>query len=370
MTSKLLENYISILIYTLLCMFIFNNFLWSIPITCGDDACVYMNYAKNLVEGNVFAYDSRNIPSEGFSSLIFLLLLTPFEYLGINLLFATIFINICSILVVVWYATLIYKMTSNYLASNSFTYIFSIFFLVLLLSDANINFIIGAGFEGLLSPAVIFIAFYLFIKVYLSDEASNNLLVGKIILIFLIMFLSFLVRPENLLVIFVIVGMFLFLPRNKIALLCGVSALILCLAIYLLFKNYYFSDVFPTGFYRKVHPEEGLPGYKYVKDALVHYKYLVLSIAVLIGFVLWQSCYHFQKFNKISTVKLVVYLFSTSALLISVFFLFVVPIVGYGNRYLIFPIISFYFLLAYLIVYLTENVIDCSLTWNGRLHDF
>ena len=36
-----------------------------------DDTYIYFNYARNLVAGRPFAYGSRNIASEGFTSAIY-----------------------------------------------------------------------------------------------------------------------------------------------------------------------------------------------------------------------------------------------------------------------------------------------------------
>jgi hypothetical protein len=49
-----------------------------------DDAYVYFTYARNFVEGRPFAYDPRNIPSEGFTSLLYMLMLVPAELLRVN----------------------------------------------------------------------------------------------------------------------------------------------------------------------------------------------------------------------------------------------------------------------------------------------
>ena len=43
--------------------------LASIRLETNDDVFVYFNYARNFCDGRPFAYDPRNLPSEGFTSL-------------------------------------------------------------------------------------------------------------------------------------------------------------------------------------------------------------------------------------------------------------------------------------------------------------
>lgn len=351
-------NLINIFVYVAtfyLLAVLFNRFLGTIPITPNDDTCVYFNYARNFVEGNIFAYDSRNIPSEGFSSLIFLLLLVPFEYFKINLLFAAILINILSIFLIIWFGALIYKLTLNN-SAPSFTLLFAAIFASLLTLDPNISLVIGWGFETLLSPAIIFAAFYFFLKaLLLSSNIYNDtqllnekVLKNSIIFSFIAIFLSILIRPENILLVSVLLILGTILLKNKIKLIYGLLAFILCLTLYLLFKWFYFSDLFPTGYYRKVHPEIGWPGYEYVKSMLMYYQYHFYIVMLL-------SILSIGISTKRSLLLAVLAIFASSAFAIITFFLFVVPIIAHGNRYLIFPIVVCYFLLAYLMVYFLET---------------
>ena len=68
-----------------------------IDVFANDDVYIYFNYAKNFVAGRPFAYDPRNIASEGFTSAIYLLLLVPFEAVGINMMFAAVILNLAAI---------------------------------------------------------------------------------------------------------------------------------------------------------------------------------------------------------------------------------------------------------------------------------
>lgn len=334
---------------------LFNRFLGTIPITPNDDTCVYFNYAKNVVEGNIFAYDSRNIPSEGFSSLIFLLLLVPFEYFGINLLFAAILINILSICLIIWFGALIYKLTSNH-SAPSFTLLFAAIFASLLTLDTNLSLVIGWGFETLLSPAIIFAAFYFFLKAssislnnYHDTQLPNEKVLRNLVVFsFIAIFLSILIRPENILLISVLLTIGMILFNYRITINFGLLAFALCLTVYLLFKFFYFADLFPTGFYRKVHPEIGWPGYEYVKSMLVNYQYQLYIVILLSILNVWIS-------TKRNLLLAVLAIFISSAFVITTFFIFVVPIIAHGNRYLIFPIVVCYFLLAYLMVYFLET---------------
>ena len=70
--------------------------------SANDDTYIYFNYAKNLVAGRPFAYDPRNIASEGFTSAIYLLLLVPLEAAGINMMFAAVILNLAAIALIIY----------------------------------------------------------------------------------------------------------------------------------------------------------------------------------------------------------------------------------------------------------------------------
>jgi hypothetical protein len=345
--NKFLEQFINYTLYFLLFGFffwLFSQFIVELPITPIDDTCVYFNYAKNLVAGNLFAYDARNIPSEGFTSLIFLILLVPFEYFGINLLFAAIVINIAALLLVLWTGLGLYQTISRY-HFQIFQYLFVIIFAILLILDHNLSIMIGMGFESILSPAFIFISFYFI----LADQSSRNTSLAaeksnkSNNYSFIFLFLATLIRPENVLITPLLIGIMGLKGESRRNLFYSVLLFGICFALYFSFKLFYFNDIFPTAYYRKFGMHTTLAGYEYVFQMLHHYANHIFIIFSLLATLLFFDRRNLKRY------LIVITLFIGTASILILFFLFVNPIVGYGNRFLVVPIVIIYFLLASLL---------------------
>lgn len=354
--SEQLIDYTSYLLLFSLFFWLFSQFLAELPVAAIDDTCVYFNYAKNLVAGNLFAYDARNIPSEGFTSLIFLILLVPFEYFGINLLFAAIVINIIALLMIIWVGLGLYQILSRH-HFQIFQYLFVIIFTILLLLDHNISIMIGMGFESVLSPAFLLIAFYFL----LADKSSqNNQISEKIFSRFnsysvIFLFLAILIRPENILIVPLLFGTMWWKQNSLRNVLYSVILFTLFFALYLWFKFIYFNDIFPTAYYRKLGSQNAFIGYEYVSQALRYYANHIATVFSLLAILLILDRKNFKHYLIIAT------LFIGTAVLLAGFFLFVNPIVGYGNRFLIVTIVIIYFLLANFLALLLEQLFKTKL---------
>jgi hypothetical protein len=360
------HQYLDLLAYLLFFGFfywLFNNFIATLPVTALDDTCVYFNYAKNIVDGNWFAYDARNLPSEGFTSLIFLLLLALFKYFSLNLLFAAIMINLFALVAVIWFGLLIYQTIAR-TEHELFSYLFLMIFSTFLVFDPNIATMIGMGFESLLSPALIFAAFYLLLVNYQPqiENLSAKSLNKSIISSFILLFFAILVRPENLLIMGVFTFMALWMLPRKRVVIYGILLFGMCLASYLIFKFMYFGDIFPTAYYRKLNEHGALVGYYYVVNTLTYYlTNIFIIIMLLITAMLFERA-------RATHYFLIFTLFALSALIISGFFLFVSPIVGYGGRFLVIPIILIHFSFACLLTLALEQGFKTQLANNYQLY--
>ena len=106
---------------------------------------------RTLVAGRPFAYDPRNIPSEGFTSVIYLLLLVPFEAAGINMMFAAVILNLAAVAVILY---LIYRVLRvDRVLEGGFLLIAVSLFALFMARDTNIPTIVGRGLETMLGPA-------------------------------------------------------------------------------------------------------------------------------------------------------------------------------------------------------------------------
>jgi hypothetical protein len=84
------------------------GYLARIDLWPNDAGYVYFTYARNFVAGRPFAYDQRGLRSEGVPSPLLLLMLVPFEWLGVNPYLAALLLSWlgAALSVGLWTATL------------------------------------------------------------------------------------------------------------------------------------------------------------------------------------------------------------------------------------------------------------------------
>jgi hypothetical protein len=346
-------------------------FLSNTEIVANDDVYVYFNYARNLVEGRPFAYDHRGIPSEGFTSLLYVLILAPFEYLKVNLMFAGFMINTLALAATVYAAALLARASG--LAKDKSLPFFLLVFSAALVFDSNIRGMVGWAFETLLNPLFMLACFLFFEKTLALDGNKERRWLS---LFFVSYFAAFLVRPENLAIIGTLVLLLFIMHRNRKLLIRYTIAFSVFLGLFLLFKYIYFHDIFPTGFYRKV-SLEALPGKDHVLSGLKAYSFqstalLVLFSAFIVHNILKRLKHAGTEDSSASSMPLEVlkhilhsYRLELAMVLVALvnalFYLKVEPLVGVHFRFLVIPIVIVYFLLALFIVRLTERGILAKL---------
>ncbi|WP_300691373.1 hypothetical protein [Chryseobacterium sp.] len=312
----------------------------NVEVMVNDDTFVYFNYAKNFVNGNYFAYDSRKIPSEGFTSLIYLLLLIPFEYIKFPLPVAGFFINSIALILSGYF---LLKAVNLNTSKKSKGVLVAVTFVSFCFIDKNIMGIIGWTFETLLNLLCFLTMIYSCARIKISQKGT--------LFLFISYFISILIRPENivlfspfLIYVFMIFGDKKKYIRHLIYFLVGFTA-------YLVIKYLIFSDIFPTGFYRKVSTTGLLKkeGILYVKDFLVEYKFhIIIIIAAAIFMKVLKKDENF--IDKKIIISSVIICFLTI-----LFFLKSNPLIGIYFRYLINVIGIIYILLSFSIVQIFSN---------------
>ncbi|RMF49511.1 MAG: hypothetical protein D6749_13025, partial [Chloroflexota bacterium] len=222
----------------------------SVPL---DDVYVYFNYARNFAEGRPFAYDPRNIPSEGFTSLLYMLLLVPAELLDLNTFFVTVIINMLSLaLSVVWIGR---ALRATGVLPKGGDVFFTIVLAALVVRDPNISALVYSGFEavfGLLWVTGMAVS----VAYALDAQRAENVRRRWLTIFFVMVFLAHLVRPEYVLIGAVGGVLLLWRFEDRAAVLRRAVIFALVMAGYYLLKLAIFGDLFPTGFYRKVRVSE------------------------------------------------------------------------------------------------------------------
>jgi hypothetical protein len=222
-----------------------------VEIQSNDDTYIYFNYARNAVEGRWFAYDSRGVPSEGFTSLLYLVLLVPFEAAGAQMMFAASVANLLALVGIVWLAGRILG-EAGALDRRELP-AFHIAFLALLVLDGNIATIIGRGLETLLGPLFVLLSL-LGATRWLHPDRSDRERARASFQFLASAFAAFLVRPENLAPLGACGLALLALgPASaRPSLLRQAAGFVASLAAFHAAKALVFGDVFATAWYRKV----------------------------------------------------------------------------------------------------------------------
>lgn len=309
----------------IICLFILISVLIVSPLAM-DDAFIIFNYARNLLEGNGLAYDSRGIPSEGVTSLLYTFVFAIFNFFIDNPFNVTFVLNIISAIIT---AFLVENIFNNLLKKENVIMFFGLPLFIFIL-DTNLKGLMGLGLESIFS-IMFFVAL---IKFYL-----DNILYGKsIIYAFIISFLLFNIRPESAFIILPIHIHFLFI-ENKTKISKKVISyifLLISVGIFLYSKYLYFNDIFPTSYYRKVtNPSASI--FQGIREILSFIKiYGILLIIIFYNLIVNRS----KKY--LNTILVLIFITVIFQLL---FFSIANPIIRIHFRFEIYTIYMGYFCL-------------------------
>ncbi|MDW8299924.1 MAG: hypothetical protein RML95_11375 [Anaerolineae bacterium] len=313
--------------------------LTPLQIVVFDDAYVYFTYARNFAEGRPFAYDPRNIPSEGFTSLLYMLLLVPAELLHLNPIWISALINLCALaLSIVWLGQA--ARATGALSGRAAT-IFALLLTILLLQDYNIRSLVLSGFEAILG-ALCVIGMVVSAAYALEERRTVRARKRWLSVFFSMTFLAHLVRPEYLLIGALGSAVLLWRSADRAVVIRRAAIFALTMLGYYLLKLAIFGDLFPTGFYRKV--RVSALGVSYVQEWLSDYQnVLLLSFLALVTLVIALRRH---------AVWLAIW--AGGAVLIVLFYTQTVPLSAVWHRFLVAPIWASYALCAFGAAWLLE----------------
>jgi arabinofuranosyltransferase len=209
-----------------------------------DDSYISYRYAMNLSEGYGLTWNTTEAPTEGYTNLLLVLVLAPFINMGLDPLFITRLLSMGAIIGII---TILFRAVKY--QNNSSLIIATLVVSIFLLSPATS----GLYLVGL--ETVIY-AFFLLVT-FLAGSNFINYKTTKYSVIFsLLLFFTFLIRPEVFMIYPVAVLVYLFYRRSLRnpplkPLVLGAVFLFILVGTYLLWKLYYFGDVLPNPFYIK-----------------------------------------------------------------------------------------------------------------------
>ncbi len=340
-------------------------FLLRLDILPNDDTYVYFNYARTFLEGFPFCYDGRGIPSEGFTSILYLLLLLPFEALGLNMMFAAVLLNLAALLLSIFLLEKI--IASARLLPERWAKWAASLFGGLLLLDPHLLPIIGRGLETMLGILAVLLVVYFWGKAVVEIHSQKPAPGRWVNFYLLACFASFLIRPESLPPLACAGLYLLYIHPEKLQLLKQAGLFVLGMLAYFLWKYAWFGDIFPTAFYRKISTGH-LDGYLYLRQAVLDYLPHGLLICLgITGISLWQ----WKRKEPLTWLKSpLLYFLAGIALFTMGFHYYVLPMVGYGYRHIFVVMVILYAVLSILAFQLLEKLLRKPLLSYGFLSLF
>jgi hypothetical protein len=243
-----------------------------------DAGYVYFTHARNFVAGRPFAYDQRGIPSDSVASLLFVLMLVPSEWLGVNPYFGALLLSWLGLALGVglWTATL---WQQGWREGGSLAVVAAAM-LHLTLSDRNATYLVTAALETTWSP--VFVLLGVLIGSRWLDHDSPQPLSTRAVGLGCGL-LAPLIRPENAAVMAALLLYLLSASRARRRLLAELPALGLAMLLLLAAKYAAYGGLLPNGFYRSV-AGRTWPGLPHLAAYLKEYSWAWSGLAL--GFVL------------------------------------------------------------------------------------
>lgn len=243
-----------------------------------EDASIMYSYAENLAHFGVISYFPNGMPAEGASDFLFMILVALFVKMGIKTTIAVALINLGGAILGVYSLGKIFK-------SSKWLYFVSVLSF----------FLLPQFIAGLLGYGVVF---YAGITLFLLSTYLNN----QTNLFLITCLIHFLIRPIEG---FASISLFLFyiLDIRKKAkpqklILRSILIFLLPIALFWLWRTYYFGHLFPLPFYIKTNCVKWLLIFN--KDAIYfHYK---LFVPFLFFLLLFSSLLFFLRKQKLQKI--------------------------------------------------------------------
>ncbi len=258
------------------------GYLARIDLWPNDAGYVYFTYAHNFVAGRPFAYDQRGIRSEGVPSPLWLLMLVPFEWLGVNPYFAALLLSWLGVALSIGLWVGILRRTGWH-ESGSLAVVAAAT-PHLMLADGNVSYLITAGLETTWSPVFVLLGILLGSRWLSSEGAASPALRA---LGFSSLLLAWLVRPEGAALMTALLLYLLAVSPRRRRLLAELPRVGAALLLLLGAKYAVFGGLLPNGFYRSV-AGRSWPGLPYLAAYLREYAWNWSGLALGLGLLALQ----------------------------------------------------------------------------------
>jgi hypothetical protein len=298
-----------------------------------DDAYITFQYARNLADGYGFAYHPGGEPTEGFTNLLWVVLLAPSFIFNIDPLSYARGFSVVLVLISSYFLYATYKLV---VPSENFRLTWSLPVL-LWLGYYNTTYHLMLGLETTLYSTFLIVIVYQFTKTililqnvdlngisFISITDRQRVLRYSLLTFFVIGVLTGLTRPEGFAVTFVL-GLCFFLLRVHVKTVAATFLLYLfSIFVIVIIKYWVFKGFTPNSYYLKVLGADSfLPGFDFIISFIDEMKLWFVLGALL-----------FIKTSLKKETKIVIYSLLILLLLIILFYFKTVPMMAWEHRYL------------------------------------
>ena len=317
-------------------LFISLHGLARVSVLALDDTFIYFNYAKHLAAGDGFVFDPRGIPSEGVTSLLYLLMLVPWEMARANPMTGAVLYN--ALACILTGNLLGWAAYRNGLLNRWMAPLVPLLFILACCYDKSIRLVTFRGLETMLGPMGVVVCCLCASNALRRPEhpaagtaaaRCSDRFERHAMAYMVAAFCTYLIRPEYLAYLGLVGLVLLFRPSRLPALWkAGILLMVLFAALFV-WKWQVFGSLMPTAYYRKMAGTER-NGAAYVFQWIAAYWPLLAAASA--GLLLERSLWKKPLIQGLLLASV------ANVLLV----LRMQILVGYGYRFLILPIVVGY----------------------------
>jgi hypothetical protein len=253
-----------------------------------DDAFISLKYAQNLSNGNGLVWNINEYV-QGYTNFLLVIILSLFSYLGIDLYLASRLVGICSYLALVIFSYFIFKPYKRLIDFIPFITISSSFPIIVWSLS---------GLETVLFSLLLFLSAILSLKCLKSNNINLSSLNG------FLQALTFLLRPEGILII-IITSFFLLIKQSWKKLVFFSGSILLIVIPYLIWQLTYYGSIIPNSIIAKtlgVPKSYGLNGIFYLLNFIIEPPFIFIFVILISLFQIKKLKINFYSLYTISLI--------------------------------------------------------------------
>ncbi|MDI6644640.1 MAG: hypothetical protein QME14_06220 [Methanobacteriaceae archaeon] len=351
--QKSIYPYLTVFIIGLIFFAVLLFYVWNFTV---DDAFISLRYALNLAEGHGIVWNIGELPTEGYSNFLWVLIVASTIKLSFDPVISTKILGLLSLIGIIYLYWLICKDSLN---QNLKTPAFIIGSFFLLINPAT-------AIHAVSGLETMFYSFIMLCVIYIVYKFISTLEKQYLWFLSLFALLSSLLRPESILFSLALIFLiYIFtiqkdvnLFKDRIKYFSPIFFVyILPLGIYMLFRLLYFNDLLPLPFYVKTVTHGSLyDGLYYLSEAIKYLAPFLILIFIIIASkleTLWSA-----KEGTYFKLRILIITVFTVIISANLLYLFSSLYMNFAQRFYYPSFVLIYILTGILLIILIKEIIN------------